>query len=422
MEEISLRECIEVLLRGKWIIAIVSAISILLSVVYAQFMMKPVYIAKATLMVSPVVAKAAEDEQNRFSELVDSLSRYPQMTLDTYKEQVLTLSVLDTVIEALNLDESYGIDRVLLKDMVEVELPEKTNLIYVGAKHADPQLAAEIANTLSQKYVDFISDKIQYQTGRSAEFIARQLNLEKENVDKTTAALTAFLARPRGVSELRQELSSKLSQLTGFKTNVTQVQINMEATDAALERARQALKTTPDTLKTTKSLVSDTIREQKALESAGVQSNGIEGLQMTDEQLNPAYTSLLLNVKNYEIQLARHKTQLHSLQREIEMRQREIEQLQAELAEKENEYRTLSYEVNLAKQTRDAYQQKLKEANIKQSAEIGKSSVIMVAEALPPLYPTNSKMLIVAIAGILGLMVSGFAVFFKEYWEKPAYS
>ena len=416
-EEISLRECIETLLKGKWIIAIFTAVCVLLSVLYAQFMMKPVYEARTALMVSPIDFKAAEDDNNKFSELVDSLSQYPQLTLDTYKEQILTPTVLNAVIQELKLDEKYDIDRRGLGSMIAIDSPENTNLIYLTVKSDDPELAAQIANTLSKRYVDFISAELQKQTGKSAEFITRQIEAEKVNLDEATKLLTEFLAKPRGVSELKQELSSRLTQITGFKTKVAQVKIDMEAARAALAQARQALKTTPATLETTKSLTSDALMSQAAMEHSGLQLEDLAGLQMIDQELNPAYTSLLLDVNNYEIELARYTTELNGLQREIEKGQKEIEQIQAELAEKEKEYETLNHEVTMAKQTRDAYQQKLKEANIKQSAEIGKSSVVVVAEALPPIYPTNSKLLVVAVVGVLGLMISVFAVFFMEYWK-----
>lgn len=417
MEEISLREYIEVILRGKWIIAIFTAVCILLSSLYAVFIMEPVYNAKTVLMVSPVNIKSAEDKENKFSELVDSLSQYPQMTLDTYKEQIKTPAVLNAVIKELKLDEKYEMTRSDLASIIEVESPKNTNLIYVNVKNADPQLAADIANVLSNKYVDFISEKLQQQTGKSAEFITKQLEMEKQNLEKATQELTAFLAKPRGVDELKQELNSKLTQLTEFKTKVTQVKIDVESTSGALAKARQALETTPKTIKTTKSLASDPLMSQVAVENSGSQLKNLAGLQMTDEQLNPAYTSLLTAVKNYEITLAQYTTQLDSLKREIEARQKEIEQLQAELAEKENQFEILNHEVELAKQTRDAYQQKLKEANIKQSAEIGRSSVIVVSDALPPARPVSNKKLIVAIAGVLGIMISVFAVFFMEYWK-----
>ncbi|MGE4284166.1 MAG: GumC family protein [Clostridia bacterium] len=417
-EEISLREIIEVLLKGKWIIAIFTAVCVFLSGIYSVFLMEPIYNAKSTLMVSPVIVEGADDPNNKFSDLVGSLSQYPQMTLDTYMEQVKTPKVLNAVIQELKLDEKYEMTRSSLSSIIEVGSPKNTNLIYITVEHKDSKLAADIANAVSNRFVDFISDKLQEQTGKSAEFIAEQLEVEKVSLEKSTQELTTFLAKPRGVDELRQELSSKLSQLTEFKTKVTQVKIDNESTSAALSKARQALDTTPVTLKTTKSLASDALMSQIAVENSGQQLKDLAGLQMTDEQLNPAYTSLLLNVKNYEIQLTQYTAQLSSITREIETRQKEIEQLQAELAEKENQYETLNHEVQMGKQTRDAYQQKLKEATIKQSAEIGRSSIIVVSDALPPIKPTNNnKLLIIAIAGVLGIMLSAFGVFFMNYWK-----
>ncbi len=45
--------------------------------------MDPVFEAKATLMASPLESTQVKDA-NQFSELVESLSQYPQMTIDTY--------------------------------------------------------------------------------------------------------------------------------------------------------------------------------------------------------------------------------------------------------------------------------------------------------------------------------------------------
>lgn len=416
MEEISLREYIEVLLRGKWIIAIITAVCVLLSAVYAQFIMQPTYEARTSLMVSPFEAKVDEDD-NQFSQLVDSLSQYPQMTLDTYKEQIKAPEVLNEVIKDLKLDEKYDMTRSDLSNMVTMDSPKNTNLIYVKVTHSDPELAAQIANVLSQKFVDFFSEKLQEQTGKTAEFIEKQLQAEKQNVEKATNQLKEFLERPRGVDELKQELTSKLVQLTEFKTQLAQVKMDSEIAGAALAKARQELAKTPKTLETQTSVGNDALLSQVIVQKTGKPITDVAGIQMTQEQINPAYTSLLQNISNYEIELSKHTTKLNSLKREIAQRQKEIEQLQAELAEKQNEFEILQHEVELAKQTRDAYQQKLKEANIKQSAEIGRSSIIVVSEALPPIHPTSSKVLVVAIAGVLGVMMSVFVVFFMEYWK-----
>ena len=97
---------------------------------------------------------------------------------------------------------------------------------------------------------------------------------------------------------------------------------------------------------------------------------------------------------------------------------KEIEVLQTELAEKQQKYDVLNYEVELSRQTHDAYQQKYKEAMVKQSAEIGKSSIVVVSQAIVPINPVApNKVLNIAIAMVLGAMISSFGVFAREYWK-----
>ncbi len=415
-EEFNLRELIEVLLKAKWFIAIFTTVSLLVSVIYAHFYVTPTYEAKSRLMVSPITVQE-RGNQNQISNLVDSISQYPQMTLDTYKEQIKTPEVLNAVIKALSLDEKYDMTYVGLARKINIETPQNTNLMYLVVKDADPILAADIANVLSKQFVEYVSEKLQQQTGQTAEFIEQQLILEKEKLEKATAELTAFLARPRGVSELRQELNATLSQLTSFKSKVVEVRLDKEITQAALNQVRRTLQTTPKTLETSKSVATDALLSQIIKELSDANMQDIAGLEMIEEQLNPAYTSLLMDNKNYELALTRDTARIEGLEREIAVKQKQVKVLQAELAEKENELEVLTYEVDMGKQTRDAYQQKLKEANIKQSAEIGRSSVTIVAQALPPIYPTSGKMMIVAIAGVLGIMVSVFFVFFMAYWK-----
>nr|WP_276020113.1 GNVR domain-containing protein [Acetivibrio straminisolvens] len=100
----------------------------------------------------------------------------------------------------------------------------------------------------------------------------------------------------------------------------------------------------------------------------------------------------------------------------IQDSQREIENLQAEYAEKQQQYEILKMELDLSKEAYNAYQQKYKESMIMQSAEVGKSSIVIVSEAIPPINPVSpKKALNVAIAGVFGMGISFAIVFTKEY-------
>jgi uncharacterized protein involved in exopolysaccharide biosynthesis len=50
---------------------------------------------------------------------------------------------------------------------------------------------------------------------------------------------------------------------------------------------------------------------------------------------------------------------------------------------------------------------------------VGEASIVVATPAAEPSVPVSpNKRLNIAVAGVLGLMVSVFVVFIKDYWEK----
>ena len=416
MEEINLREIIETILRRKWIIIAFTAFCLLVGGIVSFFVMKPVYEAQTMLMISPITNDTSNNiDGNSFFGLVESLSKYPVMSVDTYREQIKAPVILDYIRTEMGLT-----DKPLssIADRITVDAPKNTNLITVSFRDGDPQTAARIANLISQRFTEFVSDTNQRQAENSAAFIKEQQEKEKENLDKALEELKDFVAQPRGPEELKLELDSKLEQLTEFKTQLTQIKLDEEAVRASLENARRILASTPETIILTKALLDDEILSGIVKDRLGSGTTGIAGLKMTSEEINGIYTDIAKSVNALEIQLTDLTARKRGIDVEISARQKEIETLQAELAEKQYKYEILNHNVELIRQTYDAYQQKYKEAMIKQSADIGKSSVIVVSQAIPPRRPVApDKKLNMAVALVLGLMVSIFAVFVMEYWK-----
>jgi uncharacterized protein involved in exopolysaccharide biosynthesis len=416
VEEISLRELIEIMLRGKWIIAVITLICILVGGI-ASIFMKPVYEAQTMLMISPIAVNVASEntDDNSFLKLVDTLSQYPQMTIDTYKEQVKAPVILDYIRKETGL-ESASLKGIASK--IEVTALQGTNLLNVAVKDNSPEAAAKIANLISERFTQFVSETNQKQAVTSAEFIKAQQEKEKVNLSQALEELKKFVAQPRGPEELKQELDSKLMQLTEFKTNITQIMIDEEATRISFERGKAMLQKTPEKLKLDKSLISDEILTGIVKDKTGAVTDEIAGLKLTSEEINEVYTDMAKNVNNLEIQLANLTAQRKATENKIADRQREIEAIQAELAEKQQQYEILNHNVDLTRQTYDAYEQKYKEEIIKQSAETGKASIIIISQAIPPMNPiAPNKLMNVAIAAVAGLMLGAFVVFVKEYWK-----
>ena len=196
-EEITLRELIEIILRGKWIIAGFTIIAVLISGIFSFFIISPTYEARSTLMVSPLVQNGSRpSEGSAYDTLLSYVSKYPQMSLETYRVQVTNPHILNKVIDELKLDqEKYSLNT--LRDMISVEAIKDTNLIRIAVKDQDPEMAARIANTLSPIYVDFISTTLQEQMSRSADFLQTQMEAEKKNLDAATEELKTSWHSPR---------------------------------------------------------------------------------------------------------------------------------------------------------------------------------------------------------------------------------
>ncbi len=415
MEEISLREIIQVILKGKLVIAIFTAFCILISGIASYFIISPQYEAHTMLMISPV--NASEEEKlniNSINGIVSSMSQYPKMTLDTYKEQIKAYSVLEYVRSTAGLDE---LSLKSVENKIDVESIENTNIITITATDNDPRKASQIANITARKFSEFVTETNQKQAKKSAEFIKFEQDKEKENMDILHEDLKNFLAQPAGPDELRQELNSKLSQLTGFKTRLVQLQLNEKVTLAALDKTRNLFENTPKYIELEKLLMENDILSGVISDTTGADTIDLAGINIIEQQVNEAYTLLLNKLNEYEIQAVTITSEKNNIDYEIKNIRNEIEKIQAELAEKQKTYDELQHRYNLAKQTYDAYRQKYKEAFIKQSIEIGNQSIVVISEALPPDAPASpNKMMNIAIAAVLGLMISIFAVFLREYW------
>lgn len=416
MEELSLIEIIQMILKGKWIIAIVTFAFMITSVITSVFILDPIYQSQAMLMISPIVNVTTKESDNTFSELVSSLSQYPQMTIDTYREQVKAPVILQYLRNELGLKD---VPLSNIAGKISVNAIEKTNLITISVKDKDPEQATKITNLVSKKFTEFVSETNKKQAESSAKFIKEQMEKEKENMEESSEKLKEFLAKPRGPAELNLELESKLEQITEFKTSITQFKIDESMTRTSLMRGQSLLKNTPKTLITSKTLINDDLLSGILKDEMKLGTKDMAQLKLNEEEINDIYISLTNKVNELEIQFSSITSKIENLEKKILERQNEIEVLQSELATKQQEYDLLQHEMDLNKQTYDAYQQKYKEAMIKQSAEIGESSIVIVSDAIAPLKPVEPrKAVIVTISSFIGFLISSAFVFLREYWLK----
>ena len=417
--EISLREIIEVLFKGWRLIAIITAISLVFSGIFSFFIIDPTYEAKTILMASDTTAMLTnlQSKKEDIAGVLDLLATYPIMTLQTYKEQIKNPQLLQQVIDELELGK-YQIDSSKLVEMIDLKTIPDTNLISVSVIHKDPKLAAEVANTLTNKFSAFITDMSRQQASKTSQFLTGQLEVEKKKLNEATLKQKEFLSQPRGVEELRQEFESKLKMLTTFKTGLVENEVELNKVKAGLTMSERELKNTPLLIVTKKSVGQDPLLNQILAETDGASIKDTAQITMKSEEVNEGYIELRTKVSQYKIDVAELSGEMSMIRTKIDTTQKELENIQSDLADKEHNEESIQRNVDLSQGTYDAFLNKYEATRITESTEVGDSTINVISQAVVPEQPIGPrKMLNLAIAGILGLMMGVFIVYFKEYWR-----
>jgi uncharacterized protein involved in exopolysaccharide biosynthesis len=415
-EEISLRELIEILIRGKWLIAAITLIAVVVSGILSFFVISPTYEAGVTLMASPL-SPNNQSKDSDYETLLNYLSQFPQMTLETYRVQVMNPHILSQVIKELNLDPArYSVNS--LKDAVDVEAVKDTNLIRITVKDTDPEMAAKIANTLASKFVEFVSETLKAQMGKAAEYLESQMTEEQKNLDRVTEEIKNFMAKPQSVDELEADIEAKLALLTEFKTDLARLEVQEKAIRSALESVKKRLSAEPRLVELKKSIIEDPV--MMGIASGKTQSSlDITGLTLKSQEINQTYDILSQKAAELEAELAGIVSQKAAMESSIKKTQGELESLQALFAEKKTEYNRLQEQYNVALETYNTFLKKYQEARITTSSRIGDFNIMVVSPAIVPEKPVAPrKLLNMALATVLGLMVGVFAVFFADYWKR----
>jgi succinoglycan biosynthesis transport protein ExoP len=414
LEEISLRDMIEVLIRGKVTIAVITGVAVLVAGALSFFVISPTYQASATVMVNQTGQQSPPEQGT--PEFLLSLTRLPQMSIATYVAQVKNPVILRSVLEELGLSQKYTIAQFAGK--INVSTIKDTNLMEIKVEDEDPKLAADIANAVARELVSFVSATNQQRVAMSARVLENQIGAEEKSVAEAAEELKAFLQEPRSVTELQADLDAKLGLMTELKAQVTNGEISLASARAGLAAAEEALANTPAVLKTNKVLADDPYLSQVGAAAAGLSPGAAGMLQMESEEPNPAYVVLSQDVAARQAQVAEIDKQIAAAQAAIARLQAEIQDIQVTLVDKQLQYEQLQQRLDTARQNYRLYNSKYAEALSASSLSAGEANLMLLSQAYVPARPiAPRKALNMAVAGVLGMMVSVFLVFFLEYWR-----
>ena len=424
MDEISLRELIEVLLKRKWLIVSITLAALLVSGIVSFFILSPVYEAREIIDIRAGRKSIPERIDLDLGVLLEQLTTIPLYDIETYRQQILSYPFLEELISSI--EQLGDATPAGLRESIAIEQIPNTNLMSIAVRHEDPALAAGIANKISELFIRHNSLSNLEQFEKSASFLLAQMEEKQQQLDSVMEEYREFLQQHRSPAppsargdELKEELNFKIAALTGYKTALTDLKIRLAAARTEKESLEKQLAETPPLLVTEKSLIDDPLMLQIAAgSSGGGDFKELAGIQFQSEEANPVYLELEANLKNKNVEIDALSKEIEETALAVSSLESELAELRAEYLEKWKEQERLEKEISNLESTLKTLEDSYLELQMVSVLNSEEASFTVVSPAFPPEKPVQPKKILnMAIAGVLGLMIGIFLAFFLHYWE-----
>ena len=149
MEELDLKELINIFWTRKLQIVIIVAIFLIIGLVYSYLYVSPEYQATTTV----ILAQSTTDESATITNLDLTIN---QNLVSTYSTLIKSDNILSDVIRNLNIDKTSS----SLQSHITVSSVDDTDLIQISVTDANPELASRIANEVVNVFIEKVANGV----------------------------------------------------------------------------------------------------------------------------------------------------------------------------------------------------------------------------------------------------------------------
>ena len=485
-EEISLQDYIKVLRKRKWTIFLVFIVAIF-AVLVMNFIVPPVYKASTTVLLSKdstpqAIFGSAEgniifgqaDEIETQIEILKSYSIAKGVTeklpanifeeskaqnfqikketfrwliniLDKFGLKHFVSSMLGLNSDNKNDEEKATFEKITnqVRGSISAIVVKNTNIIEISSENINPQLAALIANTTANVFVEESRIINRSRATEAKKFIEEQL-LEKEKELKQGEEEKLQYKQQENILYLDEETKINIEQLANFQSQEAEVDTQIAENRAKLIEVHKQLEKQAETYISSETITTNPVvrQLQSELISLEIQLPALlekyskRSPQVTEVEIgireiknkisekvaeivgskvstrNPIYQNLLAQIVTLETNTISLDTKKEAVSKTI----KEYENRLEKLPDKELRLARLERAVKVSENIYILLLEKYQEARINEVMELG--DIRIIDKALIPGNPIKpNKKLNLAIGGILGLMAGVMLAFFGEYMD-----
>ena len=454
-EDINLRDYLDVLVRRKWIIISCLIVSIV-TVGIATMLMERIYMAAATIEISPENPKITT-----FQDVVEVEAKQAEYYVTQY-QLIQSRYLAKEVIDALRLDiqpEFVGapkgnsffssivdkfarikstftgifsakkneldpriVQRVREETLInaflsglQVVSDESSRLARITFESTNPELATTIANTLSDKYIEWVIERKVGSTKAARDFLDKQLTQVKIKLEKAEEELSEFA---KGVDifsvENDSELSPTYQQLIDLNKSLSAVEAAKFTKEALYNEAKAGnYEFLPQVIgdMSVQALFGDRSKLKAQYDNLAVLFGpNYPDLKQLAAQINGIETSINTRVKGIVESLQKDYQTVLANEQILRERIEKQKKLVSNLNEKAIQYRIFEREVDTNKSIYQDLLQRLKETEV--TSGIKATNIQVVDYASVPLVPYKPDvafyMLVATMVGIMGGVLLAF--------------
>ena len=234
-EEISLREIIEVILNGKWIIITVTALAVITAAIFTYFPKPtPIYRAEARIRIEQISQETVNPKTgNYFTILVTAMMNAERYNVEAFAELVKHPSLLSEVHQKLSLDER-GIPSGYLSRNLETSIDSSNTVLTISLTDTDPEFAQSVVNTVTEEFKNFLSERQRERVDLVASNLERLIALELRGLQTAHTRLTEIrsaynpLITYRDESHLTPEYAVLSNDIATTQSQIAQLEAQQE--------------------------------------------------------------------------------------------------------------------------------------------------------------------------------------------------
>jgi uncharacterized protein involved in exopolysaccharide biosynthesis len=403
----------------------------------------PPLTAQQTGVMQQAAPSLTEEDINSEVGLLRSRDLLEKVVIATGLDQRVKPSLLSRLLskEPLTPEERRAKAAEKLATDLRIEPEKKSYLIDVSYASSDPQLSAQVLNTLGNYLLDKHAEV--RRTPGTAQFFDDETQQYKQKLDQAQQRLAAFNQKEGLVTE-QSEKDASVPRMAEFEFNLRQTQ-------AAIPRAEENVRNLEAQLRTTQPRITTELRNSDNAVLMQQLKSSLVNLELQHTDLIQKYAPDDRQVKEVEEQIAQVKTAIEThqkapLKEEVtnenptyELLHQELVKSRAELAslkalatsyskvgtsyrgeaverdQKQLEQQSLLRDLKTAEQSYLLYLNKREEARISDAFDRMRIvNVSIVEAATAPMFPNNPASLTLVLAAILGCLLSAGLVFVQE--------